>query len=101
MANSSQAKKRARQNTIRRLHNSSLRSQIRTSRKKFQAALTAGDLELAKSSLSQCIAVLDKHAGSSIIHKNTVARYKARATSALKKLALEKPEEQKKKKAKK
>ena len=101
MANSSQAKKRARQNNTRRLHNSSLRSQIRTSRKKFQAALTAGDIELATSCLNQCIAVLDKHAGTSIIHKNTAARYKARAASALKKLALAKPVAQKKKKAKK
>ncbi len=84
MANSSQAKKRARQNNTRRLHNNSLRSQLRTSRKRFQAAVASGDIELATSTFKHCIAILDKYSGSGIVHKNTAARYKSRQATALK-----------------
>jgi len=87
VANSLQAKKRARQNNVRRLHNTSLRSQVRTSRKKFIAALESGDIELATATFKKTSQILDKHAGSSIIHKNTVARYKSRAAAALKNLS--------------
>ena len=86
MANSSQAKKRARQNNTRRLHNTSLRSKIRTSRKKFQAAIAEGNVELATSAYKDYAAILDKHAGTNIIHKNTAARYKSRQSVVLKKL---------------
>jgi small subunit ribosomal protein S20 len=87
VANSLQAKKRARQNNVRRLHNTSLRSQVRTSRKKFIAALDSGDIELATATFKKTSQILDKYAGSSIIHKNTVARYKSRAAAALKNLS--------------
>jgi small subunit ribosomal protein S20 len=87
VANSLQAKKRARQNNVRRLHNTSLRSQVRTSRKKFIAALESGDIELATATFKKTSQILDKHAGSSIIHKNTVARYKSRASAALKNIS--------------
>ena len=43
MANSVQAKKRARQNEKRRQHNASLRSMVRTYLKKVDAALESGD----------------------------------------------------------
>ena len=87
MANSAQAKKRARQNLTRRLHNSSLRSQIRTSRKKFSAAIASGNVEAATEAFKNTAQVLDKHAGTTIISKNTVARYKSRAATALKQLS--------------
>lgn len=87
MANSAQAKKRARQNQTRRLHNSSLRSQVRTSRKKFSAALTSGNVEAATAAFKQTVQILDKYAGSAIISKNTVARYKSRGAAALKQLS--------------
>lgn len=86
MANSAQAKKRARQNQTRRLHNSSLRSQIRTSRKKFSTAIASGNVEQATIAFNHAVQMLDKHAGSTIISKNTVARYKSRAAAALKQL---------------
>ena len=87
MANTLQAKKRARQNNKRRLHNSSLRSQIRTIRKKFTAALTEKNVECATQAFKNLTQMLDKHAGSSIICKNTVNRYKSRAAAALKALS--------------
>ena len=43
MANSAQAKKRARQNVKARKHNASLRSMVRTYLKRTIAAIAAGD----------------------------------------------------------
>ncbi|HMV61514.1 MAG TPA: 30S ribosomal protein S20, partial [Agitococcus sp.] len=43
MANSAQAKKRARQNEQQRKHNASLRSMVRTYLKKVVNAIAAGD----------------------------------------------------------
>ena len=48
MANSAQAKKRARQNTKRRIHNASLRSMVRTYVKNVYNALEAKDGEAAQ-----------------------------------------------------
>ena len=86
MANSLQAKKRARQNDKRRLHNTSLRSKVRTYRKKFSAALSANDVSAASEAFKQASKILDKYAGSAIISKNTASRYKSRASAALKAL---------------
>lgn len=49
MANSPQAKKRARQNEKARKHNASLRSMVRTYIKKVVAAIEAGDAAAARS----------------------------------------------------
>lgn len=86
MANSLQAKKRARQNEKRRLHNTSLRSKVRTYRKKFSAALSSNDVNAATEAFKQVSRMLDKYAGSTIISKNTASRYKSRAFAALKSL---------------
>jgi small subunit ribosomal protein S20 len=48
VANSPQAKKRARQAEKRRTHNSSLRSLVRTNIKKINAAIDSGSAEDAK-----------------------------------------------------
>ena len=47
MANSAQAKKRARQNVKARKHNASLRSMVRTYLKRTVAAIAAGDYAVA------------------------------------------------------
>ncbi|NCF19893.1 MAG: 30S ribosomal protein S20, partial [Haliea sp.] len=47
MANSPQARKRARQAEKRRTHNASLRSLVRTSIKKVDAAISSGNAEQA------------------------------------------------------
>ena len=47
MANSPQARKRAKQNSVRRLRNHSQRSAVRTAIKKLDAAIEAGDKEKA------------------------------------------------------
>ncbi|WOX06698.1 30S ribosomal protein S20 [Microbulbifer pacificus] len=87
MANSPQAKKRARQNDKRRNHNASLRSMVRTYIKKVVAAIDAGDTEKAKSAYAAAVPVIDRMADKGIIHKNKAARHKSRLNAQIKKLA--------------
>ncbi|MBN8430327.1 MULTISPECIES: 30S ribosomal protein S20 [Microbulbifer] len=87
MANSPQAKKRARQNEKRRNHNASLRSMVRTYIKKVVAAIDAGDAEKAKTAYEAAVPVIDRMADKGIIHKNKAARHKSRLNAQIKKLA--------------
>ena len=69
MANSPQAKKRARQNDKARTHNASLRSMVRTYIKKVLAAVAAGDVEAAKGAYAAATPVIDRVADKlSLIH---------------------------------
>ncbi|SMF44075.1 SSU ribosomal protein S20P [Alteromonadaceae bacterium Bs31] len=87
MANSPQAKKRARQNDKRRAHNASLRSMVRTYLKKVVAAIEAGDAEKAKTAYDAAVPVVDRMADKGIIHKNKAARHKSRLNAQIKALA--------------
>ncbi len=87
MANSPQARKRARQNDKARIHNASLRSMVRTYLKKVVAAIEAGDVETAKKAYTDAVPVLDRMADKGIFHKNKAARYKSRLNTQIKALA--------------
>lgn len=87
MANTPQAKKRARQNDKRRIHNASLRSMVRTYIKKVVAAIDAGDAEKAKTAYAAAVPVIDRMADKGIIHKNKAARHKSRLNAQIKALA--------------
>lgn len=87
MANTPQAKKRARQNDKARKHNASLRSMVRTYLKKVVAAIQAGDLEAAKTAYAQAVPVIDRIADKGIIAKNKAARHKSRLNAQIKALA--------------
>lgn len=87
MANSPQARKRARQNEKRRTHNASLRSMVRTYIKKVNAAIAAGDAEAAQAALTAAVPVIDRIADKGIIHKNKAARHKSRLNAQVKALA--------------
>lgn len=87
MANSPQARKRARQNDKARLHNASLRSMVRTYLKKVVAAIDAGDAEAAKKAFEQAVPVLDRVADKGVFHKNKAARTKSRLNARIKALA--------------
>ena len=87
MANSAQAKKRARQNDKTRLHNASLRSMVRTYLKKVVAAIEAGDQKAAKEAYDKAVPVVDRMADKGIIHKNKAARHKSRLNAQIKALA--------------
>lgn len=86
MANSAQARKRARQAVKKRAHNMSLRSRMRTAIKKVVYAIQAGDKEKASQAFNDAIPVIDSMAGKGIIHKNKAARHKSRLNQHIKSL---------------
>jgi small subunit ribosomal protein S20 len=86
MANTAQARKRARQATKLRAHNMSLRSELRTAIKKVRKAVVAGDKAAAQTVFKESQSVIDSIADKRIVHKNTAARYKSRLSAAIKAL---------------
>ena len=86
MANSPQAKKRARQGESRRRHNASFRSLVRTSIKKVDAAIESGDHSKAFEAYNSAVPIIDRMADKGIIHKNKAARHKSRLNSSIRAL---------------
>ena len=87
MANSAQARKRARQADKQRAHNESLRATLRTAIKRVQKAIGAGDKAAAQTVFQESVAVLDRIADKKIIHKNKASRHKSRLSAQIKALA--------------
>ncbi len=87
MANTAQARKRARQAVVLNKHNSSLRSMLRTSIKRVRQAIEAGDQTAANDVFRKASSVIDRVADKNIIHKNKAARHKSRLSAAIKALA--------------
>ena len=87
MANTAQAKKRARQNEKRRQHNASLRSMVRTYLKKVDAAIATGVQADAQQAYTSAVPVLDRMADKGILHKNKAARHKSRLNAQVKALS--------------
>lgn len=88
MANTVQAKKRARQAEKHRQHNASFRSMVRTAIKRVIAAIETGDKEKAQAAYTAAVPVIDRMADKGIIHKNKAARHKSRLNAQVKELAL-------------
>jgi small subunit ribosomal protein S20 len=86
MANTAQARKRARQSAARRLDNMALRSAYRTAVKKVRKAILAGDKSAAQAQLQASMSVIDSIADKKIVHKNKAARNKSRLSAAIKAL---------------
>lgn len=86
MANTAQARKRARQAEKSRQRNASQRSFMRTKVKQVFAAIDAGDKGTAETALKDAIPVLDHMARKGLIHKNKAARYKSRFNSQVRAL---------------
>ncbi|MEJ2768946.1 30S ribosomal protein S20 [Mycetohabitans sp. B46] len=84
MANSAQARKRARQAAKANSHNSALRSKMRTAIKAVRKAIESGDKAKAAEVLKQSSKTLDIIADKKIIHKNKAARHKSRLAAAIK-----------------
>jgi len=87
VANTAQAKKRARQNEKARKHNASMRSMGRTYLKKVVSAIESGNVETAQSAYAAAVKVIDRIADKGLIHKNKAARHKSRLNAKLKALA--------------
>lgn len=78
LANSPQARKRARQNVTRNLRNRGYRSSIRTTIKALLKAINAEDKEAAVLAQHRATSVIDKGTGKGLMHKNRAARLKSR-----------------------
>lgn len=87
MANSPQARKRARQGEQRRQHNAAMRSMVRTYLKKVEAAISAGDQKAAQEALRNATSVLDKATRKGKFHPNKAARHKSRLNAKIKAMA--------------
>jgi len=86
LANSAQARKRARQAETHRQNNAGRRSMMRTYIKKVLSAVEAGNKENAQTAYNEAVPVIDRAANNGLIHKNKAARYKSRLNVQVKAL---------------
>lgn len=87
MPNHKSAEKRVRQNEKRRAVNRSSRSDLRTQIKKLRTSLAASDKNQSQELLTPTVSAIDKAVNKGVLHRNTAARYKARLTMHVGKLA--------------
>lgn len=87
MANSAQARKRARQSLKQRAHNASLRTAFRTAVKKVLKSIEAGDKAAAQAVYHESVSVIDRIADKGVFHKNKAARHKSRLSAKIKAMA--------------
>ena len=81
MANTPQAKKRARQNERKRLVNKNRRSRIRSFVRNVEEAISSGDKESAEIALRMAQPELMRGVSKGIFHKNTISRKMSRLSA--------------------
>ncbi|MEM8693279.1 MAG: 30S ribosomal protein S20 [Pseudomonadota bacterium] len=86
MANSPQAKKRARQNEKRFVVNKARRSRIRTFLRKVEEAIASGDKATAEAALKMAQPELMRGVTKGVYHKNTASRKVSRLSNRIKAL---------------
>lgn len=91
MPNIKSAKKRLIQNERSRKINSAYKSRVRTSRRKFLAAIEEKNVETAQTTYADFCSALDKAAKRGVIKKNTAIRSKRRGAEKVR--SLEQPQE--------
>lgn len=84
LANTAQARKRARQSERRRLHNASRKSLFRSRLKLVVKAIEGGDKEAAKAAYSAAVPIIDRMVKTALVHKNKAARHKSRLDARIK-----------------
>jgi len=87
MANTAQAKKRARQAEKHRQHNAAQRSLMRTHVRNVLKAIEAKDKDAAARAYREAASAIDRIADKGVIHKNAAARKKSRLNQRLRALA--------------
>ena len=83
MANIKSAKKRILVNRTRAAHNKSIRSAVKTSIKKVEAAVGQKDKAAAESALTAATATISKAASKGVYHKNNASRKISRLAKAV------------------
>ena len=87
MANSAQARKRARQSIKQRAHNAGLRTAYRTADRKVIKAVEPGHKAAAQEVFRTSTRVIDRIADKGVYHKNKAARHKSRLAAKVKAMA--------------
>lgn len=87
MANIKSAKKRILVNETKAARNKAIKSKVKTSVKKVDAAVAAADKELASACLLNAISDINKATSKGIYHKNTSARKVSRLTKSVNSIA--------------
>lgn len=87
MANTAQARKRARQAEKHRQQNAARRSMTRTYIKKVLKFIVAGDKAGAENAYREMVPVIDSAAGKGLIHANKAARHKSRLNARIRAMA--------------
>ena len=83
MPNIKSAKKRVLVTKTKTPQNKMFKTELKTDIKKYQAALAAGDTELAQATYKIAVKKIDQAAARGIIHKNAAAHKKSQFTKAL------------------
>ena len=86
MPNTASAKKRMRQDAVRRGRNRSTKSSLRSQLRKVREAIAAKKLEESQTEYAVLVKKLDRAAGHNVIHLNAAARTKSRLSHAIKAL---------------
>ena len=87
MPNIKSAKKRVKVIEKKTLINLSHKTALKTAIKKFEAAVTAGDKENAKTLFTDAVKKLDRGVSQGILHKNNAARKKSQLALKLAKIS--------------
>ncbi len=87
MPNIKSAKKRVLVSKVNNERNKMAKSVLKTSLKKFDAAVAEGNQEQANSAYTAAVKSIDKAVSDGIIHKNNAARKKSSITLKLNKMA--------------
>jgi small subunit ribosomal protein S20 len=83
MANIKSQIKRNRQNEAARLRNKSVRSALKTYRRRVAEALASGDADAAAAAYERAARAYDKAASKGVIHRNNAANHKSRMARSL------------------
>lgn len=86
MPNVASAKKRLRQNVVRRARNRTIKSALRTQIRKLRAAMAEGNMEQVELEFRASVKRIDQAAAKNIMHANAAARTKSRLSAAIKAL---------------
>jgi len=84
MPNTKSAKKRLRQNIVRRMRNRMAKSAMKSQLRKVREAAEAGDVEKAEQEYRLAAKRLDRAGARNIIHPNKAARTKSRLQKLIK-----------------
>ena len=87
MANIKSAKKRILVNQTKAARNKAIRSKVKTSIKKVDAAIAAGDKAAAQAALLAATTEIDKATSKGVYHKNTASRKVSRLAKSVNAIA--------------